>query len=244
MLQIAIVEDSLVDMEQAKRYLAGYFKERDQKHTWDYQISSYTSGASFLQDFRAGKFDLLVLDVYMPHMTGIDVARKVRETDPNVKIVFLTTSKDHALDGFSVFASGYVLKPLTVHGCEFSAVLDRVLPEEASRAATVTVRMAGQQTLTVPLRKILFMDTRESRGSVLHMGKKNVTTLCPYKDLSAVLLRDDRFLECYHRVVVNMDQIARMEEEDFVLKDGQAVPISRRKKKDVQQAYMQYLLEK
>lgn len=243
MLHIAVVDDNPADIELIKMHLVQYFKKRSETFT-DYSIHTFQEGSSFLQGFSCGAYDLIFLDVYMPRMTGIQVAQQVRTMDEGVKILFLTTSKDHALESYSVFASGYILKPLSSSYPFLESLLNRLLPDEAISGRKLTVRLTGQQTLEIPFSRILSLDCGQGRNGVLHLLEdQDVQTLNTYQELAETLLSDERFLECYHRLLVNMDYITSMEEEQFHLSCGCPVPISRRKKKDVKHLYMQYLLK-
>ena len=79
---------------------------------------------------------------------------------------------------------------------------------------------------------------------LLHLIEKNINTTNAFQDLARNLSSDHRFFECYHRLMVNMDYIESMEEDSFLLKGNISVPISRRKKKEVKQHYLQYMLSK
>mgnify|MGYP000532587218 CR=1 FL=1 len=85
-------------------------KNRPDAANMEISISSYMDGPSFLADFRPDDFDLILLDIYMPAMEGMDVAREVRRLDESVKIIFLTTSWEHALEGYKVFCVGLYSK--------------------------------------------------------------------------------------------------------------------------------------
>lgn len=88
------------------------------------------------------------------------------------------------------------------------------------------------------------MDCSEGRNASIHLMDKTINTTNTFQELSAGLAEDPRFFECYHRLMVNMDYIESMEEDSFLLKGNLSAPISRRKKKEVKQHYMQYMLGK
>lgn len=242
MLHIAVVDDNPADIASIKAYLIAYFKKCSAGFK-DYSISTFPEGVSFLSGLTCGAYDLIILDIYMPRMTGIQVAQQVRTIDEGVKILFLTTSKDHALESYSVFAAGYILKPVSEHADFFENLLHRLLPEDKMSGRSLTVRLVGQQMLEVPFSRILYIDCGQGRNGVIHLGDKDITTVNTYQELAEPLLTDERFLECYHRLLVNMDYITSMEEEQFHLSCDCLIPISRRKKKDVKHLYLQYLLK-
>lgn len=108
-MNIVIVDDLESERQELINYVATYCKA-NQIHT---TIESYSSGSKFLREFEADKYSLIFLDIYMGDMDGIKIAEKVREIDPKAAIIFSTTSRSHAIDGFRVRAFDYLVKPYT-----------------------------------------------------------------------------------------------------------------------------------
>lgn len=244
MLRIATVDDNPADLKEIRMCLSHYFQKRAGQTPIDYTTSAYTSGPSFLENFEKGDYDLILLDIYMPRMTGIQVAEAIRAIDEDAWIIFLTTSRDHALESYNVFASGYVLKPLLENAPQLETLLTRLLPEDALAAKTLTVKLAGGECLSVPYSHILYMDCQGSRGAILHLEDRTLASQNSYQELADILLTDERFLETYHRLILNMNAVTAMKEDTFLLKGDLTLPISRRKKKEVKQQYMQFLLSR
>ena len=76
MLRIATVDDNPADLKEIRMCLSHYFQKRSGQTPIDYTISAYTSGPSFLENFEKGDYDLILLDIYMPRMTGMQVAER------------------------------------------------------------------------------------------------------------------------------------------------------------------------
>ena len=245
MLRIATIDDNPADLKEIRMCLSDYFQKRAGQPPIDYTITAYTSGPAFLDHFERGDYDLILLDIYMPRMTGMQVANEIRTVDDEAWIIFLTTSRDHALESYNVFASGYVLKPLLENKRQLEALLTRLLPEDALAAKTLDVKLPGSECLSIPYSHILYMDCQGSRSAVLHLDDRSpLKVAMSYQELADVLLADERFLESYHRLILNMNAVTAMKEDTFLLKGDLSIPISRRKKKEVKQQYMQFLLSK
>ena len=90
----------------------------------DSVITEFHNGEDFLQHWSADTFDLIVLDIYMEQLTGIEIARVIRETDPNVCLVFATTSNEFASESYEVNACYYLCKPFLKQ--QVLAMLDRI----------------------------------------------------------------------------------------------------------------------
>ena len=202
----------------------------------------YTSAEDFLQDFAPGRFALLLLDIYLKDQSGMEAAQTVRAQGEDCPIFFLTTSTEHLLAGYRVFAAGYFLKPIAANRQEFLQTLRHALPSLLNQRQ-FTVRTATT-ALSVRLPQILYLDCNNARTVQVHLREQVLTTQDSYADCTLALLTEPDFAECYDHLIVNMDHIASMEADTFLLDTGERIPISRRKKKQVQQAYMLYLARK
>ena len=157
-MNIAIADDRVEDLQAAEDYLLRYFSARHPEVMSDLSISTFPSAEKFLEVFDPGRFDLLLLDIYMEDMTGMEAAEAVRLKDDRVPIVFLTTSQDHLLEGYRVFASGYLMKPLRENAGEFNHTLDHVFKG----------LMQTERTITAPVEfpcPLLPSDGRNSPGA-------------------------------------------------------------------------------
>lgn len=112
-MNIAIVDDLSDDLRAAKTFLSNYLAKNFAEVAPSVQIQTFSNPEDFLSDFAPEKFDLIILDIFMKPLNGIQVAQIVRNQDRDVSIIFLTTSEDFILEGYKVFAVGYFLKPLS-----------------------------------------------------------------------------------------------------------------------------------
>lgn len=128
MLRIGICDDNQNDIKQICELAIRFSEEHPETPL---QIQAYDSPFDLLDDIeKNGGFDLYLLDVIMPHMTGVTLAKRIRERKEKAEILFLTFSKEYAVDAFSVKASGYLIKPVNKPDFD-DAVLDcihRLLP--------------------------------------------------------------------------------------------------------------------
>ena len=107
MTRIAIVEDEAAVREQ----LAGYVQRYTRQYGTPFEVTEFADGMEILEDYRP-QFDIIFLDVEMKHLDGMETARRIRERDGGVLIVFITNMAQYAIRGYSVGALDYVLKPV------------------------------------------------------------------------------------------------------------------------------------
>ena len=134
MLKIIILEDEKPQLDQLTGYLERYQAEHPE---FAFTLEAYERGIALLDSYQRDA-DLIFLDIRVPDMPGMEVARHIRKVDGNVMIVFVTSLTQYALDGYSVQAFDYILKP--IHYASFSAKLEKdayaVSPGPAAHAGS------------------------------------------------------------------------------------------------------------
>lgn len=137
MIRIAIAEDDPQCFAQLERYVSDYGKETGRA----FHITHYDNGEDLVERYRP-EIDLILMDVEMPFMDGMTAAGYVREKDPEVVIIFVTNLAQYAIQGYSVNALDYILKP--VNYFSFSQRLGRALQYVKKREdACITVAVKG-----------------------------------------------------------------------------------------------------
>ena len=240
-MNIAIVDDETIELAAAERYLKKYIHDNWADYEADIKIETFSRAKDFLKIFRPGNFQLVILDICMEEIDGIQTAQIIRARgDNDCQIVFLTGSDDYTLNGYRVFAVGYFMKPITNHAEEFAKTFEHIFPKLCKKEPELVLNVDGTD-FSVPYRNILYVDIDENHHLCVHIvGKKKIVTFNSYSEIYPILCADERFSECYHRIILNMDYVRSMEEDDFILVDDTLVPISQRKKKDVKVKFMRY----
>ena len=109
-MKIAVVDDSAQDLSAEINYLTTYISNYHHGLSDDLKINGFQSAADFLKSFEPGKFDLIVLDIIMNDINGIQLAKMIRSKDRDCFIIFITNSTEFLIEGYSVFATGYFIK--------------------------------------------------------------------------------------------------------------------------------------
>mgnify|MGYP002625327305 FL=1 len=105
--RIAIVEDNQRDRVRLRGFLDRYREENNVV----FQITESENSLSFLEHYRAD-YDVILLDIEMPHLNGMEMARQIRKVDENVCLIFTTGLAKYAMEGYEVHALDYILKPV------------------------------------------------------------------------------------------------------------------------------------
>jgi DNA-binding LytR/AlgR family response regulator len=241
-MEIAIVDDLNEERTVLRSLVQQYFEDRIEQYDSCCHFTEFESGEAFLSTYTPSKYELVFLDIYMSKLTGIDVAKKIAALDKNCSIIFFTTSDMHQLDGYSVHAVGYIMKPIKDSIPALYTALDYVIEKLHIDHAGVTVK-TDCGAFYIHYRNLLYIDCID-RTVQLHLANNVLKVIGKYSDYQSIFLTDSRFLECYRNVIVNMDYIDTSLDFDFILKSGEKLPISRRKKATVIESYMSYFIKK
>lgn len=229
MVRIAVVEDSIADWTTLSDHLDRYGKTKSEK----FSISRFPDGMDFISNYKVD-FDIILMDIDMPHMNGLDTARRLRQVDEGVALIFITNLAQYAINGYEVRALDFIVKPVEYRELEYK--LNRAL---------LYCRRHGEDALTlesagvarrVPLRTIYYVEVY-NHSLIYHTASGNIRVHGQLKDLEADS-RFGRFAKCNSCYLVNCEQVAQVH-QDHVLVGGDRLPISRRRKK----AFMSRLAE-
>ena len=229
MIRVAICDDSLPFLRQTKFMLDHYegFKNR-------IDTELFEDGDTLLTAHLKRPFDIILLDIVMPLLNGIDAARELREKDQNVKIVFLTSSAEFAVESYTVKASNYLLKPLDPE--KFFACLDELLSEIQSASRYITVK-GIDAAHRIPLSDIEYVESQGKHIIFSLIGSRTVESLEPLYRFESTLDLRDGFFKCHRSYIVNIHNIDSYSHSEIVMRSGFRVPISRSCQKDFESVY-------
>jgi len=241
-VRIAVIDDNSSDRETAINLAKDYFNQRKEYEKMEIIFDEYDSGEAFLNAYVKGVYDILFLDIYMNSLTGIDVARQISLADENCHLIFFTSSEEHYPESYEVHAKGYVTKPLKESSFSFCNAMDYVMKQFSLQFFGLNILVNGAEAFCT-FREILYFEMNNGK-LYLHLLEKSFELSGKYSNYSQELLTDNRFMECYRNLIVNMDYIQNYSENNFLLKNNEEIPISRRKKQLVLNQYMKYFLGK
>lgn len=236
-MRIAIVDDIAAERESLHRrvniQLARLALHAD--------IFEYKSGRDFLDAAKEERFELAFLDIYMEHENGIDTAKELRLFDTGCLLVFTTSSRSHALDGFRVRAMHYLVKPYTDE--ELTELFDEVLARLPQPDQYIEVTPVTGCTVWLRLGEILYAEHFRHQIHIHTAGRQTTVTRQTFREF-AQRLPKERFFQCSRGVIVNLEYAKDFNGSDFILKNGEKLPVSRDLAKDARLAFGDYLFQR
>lgn len=231
-LKIAICDD-----DSAQRaYLFETVSAWAKKNRHLVELRQYASAAAFLFDYSGEKdFDILLLDVEMPGMSGIELAKSIRCENQVVQLVFITGYYEYFSDGFDVSALHYLIKP--VDAARLAPVLDRAVGNLAYRERSVLVATADGD-LKVSLADIQYIEA-ENVYVLVHTVHGNYRMRMALGKFAAQL--DETFYKVHRSFVVGLRFIKKVTRTEITMANGDIVPISRGSYDAVHAALIKYL---
>jgi DNA-binding LytR/AlgR family response regulator len=234
-MKIAICDDEIVQVE----YLGNLIKEwADEKKT-ACSIESFYSAEEFLFKYEEGNpFDLLILDIQMKAMNGMELAKNIRALDRNVKIVFLTGIKDYVFEGYEVGAVRYILKPLKEK--DFFKTLDIIRGELKEKPDNFFVFSHQGENIKIAYEDIIKLEVDGHYMNMLTVEKEY-----RWKDSLSKMkesFESKGFVMANRSVLVNVRHIEKIMKTECIMCRNTIVPISRGSYKDVNQAFINYYM--
>lgn len=226
MLKIAACDDDREFLGQLQLLLIRWDPEA--------RVTLFDDGDALLRAHTASPFDILLLDVVMPLVSGIDLAAEIREQDKTVKIVFLTSSPEFAVASYTVRASNYLLKP--VDPGALNRCLEELARELKEKERFLAVRSA-YAVHRIALDSIEYVEAQNKRVLFSLADGRDLTASEPLYTYEPLLTPEDGFFKCSRSYIVNLHRIATYTAKEITMRSGCRIPISRSCQKTFEGAY-------
>lgn len=238
MLNIAICDDNIDDLSKMADLVDEY---RTAKHL-NCEYAVFQNGFDLISSLDKGKkFNLYLLDIILPAYTGIEVAKEIREFDKQAAIVFFTTSPEFALEGYSVNAVNYVLKPVSKE--KLFITLDRVLEQVKSDQDDAIVVKSEDGIQKILLSNLVYVEV-VGRKVLYHLiSGKIIECIESFAPVCDILLNYSFFIRTHRSYVVNINYIDNIGNKNITLQDQSSIPIAQGKAREIKDRYLSILME-
>ena len=215
MLKIGICDDSKIFLICAEKLIRKWSDER----RIPVKIYTFNNGDKLVAANTEERLDIIFLDIIMPLLNGMDAARELRQRDKSVKIIFLTSSPEFALESYEVKAQGYVLKPIAYDK------LKELLDECAQSFAEEPKNMVNKR---------VFFHLRS--GNIIESAE-------PFHSFEERFSSQDGFFKCHRSYLVYLQNVDHFTAAEITTKSGQNIPVSRGYAKAFKEAYFAQMFQ-
>lgn len=222
MFQVAVVEDESVYARTMEDYLDRYGREKE----LSLDVTMYHDAVDLLTRYQP-KFDLIFMDIQMPHINGFEAAQHLRELDPKVPLVFVTSHIQYAPKGYDVAAAGFLIKPVSYYS--FYTLMDKIVRTTARDKDSELLVHTREGIRVLSYSEILYVEiSNHSLKYVTERGELEATG-----SISALeeQLPGDQFVRCSNSFLVHL-KFVRGITGNAVQVGNKELPISRSRKKE------------
>lgn len=235
MIKIAFCDDDMEVLHQMNELLDRYRVERNEDITY----AAFQSPFELLTEIEKGiRPDILFLDVVMPGQNGMDVAKEIRQYDTNMKIIFLTSSPEFAVESYSVGAYFYQLKPIWEES--FFRLMDAVLAECEKKKKNSLILRSKDGITRIDLQQLEYCEVL-GRKLLFHLENGAVLESAgSLDDLTGQLMQYSNFFRPHRSFLVNMEYIQNISSRSIKMVNDAEIPIPHGKCSEIKNTYMEY----
>lgn len=226
-VNFVLCDDSSADLETLRESVSEYIAQRG-LYGETICFSSPENVMRFSENSAEDDTTVYLLDVIMPETDGIELGKRIREHDRNSAVIYISTSREYAVDAFSVHAFSYLIKPFS-RDALFSE-LDECLNHIETKPQTLSIKTADGTVLLL-LSEIIAVEYLDHRLTFHLVNGKNVESAYRRQsfDIQAEeLMQTGEFLKVSASYLVNHRNIQGVKADEFIMRDGSQYKITRK----------------
>ncbi len=232
-MRIAIVDDEGSFARDVKKYIEKYFSSQKKAM----EIKCFGASSIFDEIKVRNYYDVYLLDIEMPEISGVELAKKIRDWNIDAKIVFLTAYENYARSGYKVKAYDYILKDSYQE--ELFLILEQIWKEIKENQEEYYIIPSGNEECKFYINDILYLSKEKQytifhcKNEILHRERKAIQNVLKH-------LPEDRFVGIDKGMAVNLKYVTQFEKFEITLESGKVLNVSRRLRSVVQEKLLDY----
>lgn len=227
------------DLAEDRSCLQAAVQEYGRRQSCQLEVQTCASGEELLSRWSPNRWDLVLLDIFMDGLSGVETARRLRERDDKCEIVFVTSSQAHGVVSYDLRVLDYLVKPVSREA--LFNTLDWFVQLRWERLRTLKV-LSEWEEIQILLREICFIEVQQ-HSVLIHVGKKVIRARRGITEIEREIESPD-FFRCHRSYLVNLGHVRGIDKNDFLMDNGLKAPISLPNRQPARQRLMEWTLEK
>ena len=230
---VAVVEDN----PEWTKTLHEFFGVFAKNEGVDFSVKSFSSGEEFLQNYKAEEFEMVLMDIDLPILNGMQTAKRLRELDKEVALIFVTNLAQYAVEGYEVDAFDFIVKPFTYY--QFSIKIHRLLTRlETKRDVKFWIKVVGGERKEINSANLKYVEVIK-HNVIYHTTEGNFTALGTMLN-AAEQLKGAAFELCNRCYLVNLKYVTGIRQYDVIV-GGETLQMSHLKRNSFLEALNKYI---
>lgn len=240
-MRIAICDDRAENIKSLREQIRTVAAQLDLELI---AVELFTDGMELLKEYMAHQaFDIIFLDIDMPHISGMETAQEIRRVNSSVLIVFVTSYQEYMRDAFRVEAFDYLVKPVNIR--ELNDVLKRCMAKYTQRYEQIAIKTVEKEMIALSTNEILFIQSHLHHIIITMNDGTEHAALMKLDQMEEKLSDYAQFVRCHQSYIANLEYADAMQSDCFIIKKvyrhiSEQVPISRNKMQKVKAQYLKY----
>ena len=239
MIKVAFCDDDMTVLGELKGLLDRYCVKRSQ----EIEYAAFYSSLELLAEIEKGvRYDILFLDVILPNENGISIAKEIRQYDSVVKIIFLTSSSEFAVQSYTVGAYFYQMKPIWEE--HFFRLMDSAISECRKEQRHSLILRCKSGVTRIDLGRLEYCEVL-GRTLLFHMDNGRILESIGSMDkLYGQLSQYENFVRPHRAYLVNMEYIQKISYKAITMENRAEIPMPHGKCSEIKNLYLEYAFER
>ena len=231
-MRIAICDDEILQLELLKYYVEKWAKDRGINPSIELFQSAEAFHFEWLED---SSYDIILLDIQMAELSGIELAKLIREKDKHIQIIFVTAISDYIGEGYNVDAINYLIKPISEE--KLKECLNKAINRKEIQPKSILIEIDGG-VHRIYEDSIMYLEIK-GHELFIHQEDNVISIRKPLSEMEELLSKNE-FIKTHRSYLVALKYIKYIDSKEITLKNGAIIPISRGNSKEVQREFFDY----
>lgn len=236
MIKIAICDDINKEIQALTSHIDRYAQE----NSLSFSVSPFSMQEDIVDVVRRStEYDIIFMDIYIDALNGIELARKLNERGAKSRLIFVSTSTDHALDAFGVNALQYLVKPVSYDA--FKNAMNIAL-ENIMRSASAISVVTGDGVHKIAFDSFIYAETQRNYQRIHIYGADDKTTRMTSTELFNSLCDRPEFARVGVSYIVNLQHIEKIVPYEITFSNNCRISVPRRVFDSIKDTYFKYFM--